>query len=1066
MPVLYGWAEPHGFVMKPERWQEIKQLCHSALQHTASERATFLDQACAGDEALLRDVEALLAQEKQAEHFMEAPALEVAAQEMAEDKFPSFVGKQVSHYQILSRLGAGGMGEVYLARDTRLDRIVALKILPADVGADQDHMRRFVQEAKAASAINHPNVATVYDIGEGDGISFIVMEYVEGQTLAARMHGRPLDFVEIVAICLQVAQALCEAHARGITHRDIKPANLMLTPRGQVKVLDFGLAKITRPQEQALAGDLKSIATTAAGIIMGTVQYMSPEQVLGRDVDHRSDIFSLGIVLYQMATGALPFAGASAGETMDRILHAQPEAVPHDNEKALGELERIVLKCLEKKREWRYQSARELLEDLSDLQRDSGSGVSMVERVTPQRRSQNRTQLATGSADIEMSRTSTKLLHGEGWPGLLKTVGLRSWVLGLTALAATCVVVLVFLILGNRPTLSFSPRDWILITDFDNQTANPLFDRALDTAFTVSLEQSSHANVFPRARIGNALKRMGKNADERINEETGREICIRENIRGLISCSISRFGQQYALSARLIDPHNGDTVRSYMERALNQDNILQALDAITTRIRRDLGESLNSISASNRQLPQVTTASLEALKLYTDGVAAWNKGQHQQAVKLYESALKYDPDFAKAHASLGSAYSSFVFNERMKGKEHLEKAIQLSARTTDRERLSIEIEYHHGLGHFAEAAQLYDMYLKTYPDDSRIRSGFGNLLMRNGQPEEAIRQYKEVIRIAPDSANAYINIATSYVESGKSRDALIYYAKAFDLEPSWITQGNLNHEYGFALLSANDEAKAREVLTLALATPIRPAALRSLALLELYHGEYRAAGGRLAEAILLNESAKVPLSKARNHLFMSIVHEGEGNRVGLLTELDKAAKCLDGLGVEASWICSVGIGYARSGARGKAARILEAAKQQIDRKNPNQSMHLHLLEGEIELAKGNRDRAIELFKLADLARHTPLTVESLARGYTGAGKTDQAIEAYETLIGMRGRSLGWEAQQLWVSAQYHLAKAYLSRGEKDKASKLVDGLLGLWKEADPELPLLKEARRMRSESQN
>ena len=285
--------------------------------------------------------------------------------------------QQLGHYQILSQLGAGGMGEVYLARDTRLDRIAALKMLPADVAADQDRMQRFIGEAKAASALNHPHVATIYDIGEADGIKFIAMEYVEGQTLAARIGGHPLAPAEIVEIGIQVADALDAAHAKGIAHRDIKPANIMLTPRGQAKVLDFGLAKITRADGQGVHSDIATGAGTVPGVVMGTVQYMSPEQVLGREVDHRTDIFSLGVAFYEMATGRLPFAGTTATETMDRVLHAQPESIARGNEEVPAELERIVRKCLEKDRERRCQSARELLVDLKNLQRDMVNKANM-----------------------------------------------------------------------------------------------------------------------------------------------------------------------------------------------------------------------------------------------------------------------------------------------------------------------------------------------------------------------------------------------------------------------------------------------------------------------------------------------------------------------------------------------------------------------------------------------------------------------------------------------------------------------------------------------------------------
>lgn len=360
--------------MNPERWQQVDQLFQAALERAPDERPVFLNEACGADDSLRREVEALLAADGQAGSLIETPAYALAAPLIIASDAKAFFGKTIGHYQIIALLGKGGMGEVYRARDLKLDRTAALKILPAEVAAGAERMRRFIREAKAASALNHPNVAHIYEIGEADGVSFIAMECVEGQTLAAKINGQPLAVSEIVEIGIQIADALDEAHGKGITHRDIKPANVMLTPRGQVKVLDFGLAKIARPA-QPITSEISTLAKTAPGVVMGTVPYMSPEQALGREVDQRSDLFSLGVVLYEMATGRLPFAGANASETLNLILHSQPEAIARFNYDVPTELERIVRKCLEKECERRYQSARELLVDLKNLKRESDSAV-------------------------------------------------------------------------------------------------------------------------------------------------------------------------------------------------------------------------------------------------------------------------------------------------------------------------------------------------------------------------------------------------------------------------------------------------------------------------------------------------------------------------------------------------------------------------------------------------------------------------------------------------------------------------------------------------------------------
>jgi eukaryotic-like serine/threonine-protein kinase len=370
--------------MTPDRWQQIEKIYHSALELAENKRSAFLEKACAGDEGLRREVESLLAQEEQAGSFIEAPALAMAAQGQAQDHAHSWAGQQMGSYKILSLLGSGGMGEVYLARDSRLDRTVALKILPAQVASDQDRMRRFTREARAASALKHPNVTHIYEIGESEGVPFIAMEYVEGKTLAAKISGRPLKPAEIVEIGLQVADALDDAHSKGITHRDIKPANLMLTRRGEVKVLDFGLAKMTRPEGQNVSSDISTVMSTASGVVMGTVKYMSPEQMLGQEVDHRTDIFSLGVVLYEMATGTLPFKGDTATALSDAILHKQPTAPGRVNPELPIDLDRIILRALEKDRELRYQTASDLRAELKRLKRelDSASSSGTV-AVTP-----------------------------------------------------------------------------------------------------------------------------------------------------------------------------------------------------------------------------------------------------------------------------------------------------------------------------------------------------------------------------------------------------------------------------------------------------------------------------------------------------------------------------------------------------------------------------------------------------------------------------------------------------------------------------------------------------------
>jgi serine/threonine protein kinase len=362
-----------------EHWTTVKRIHQDALEKDPAARAAFVRASCGGDETMLRDVQSLLSYEADAESFLERPAMDLARESSSEPPENTLAGRTLSHYQVVSLLGAGGMGEVYLARDARLDRSVAIKILPGELAADPERLQRFEREARAASALNHPNVATIYDVGESDGLHFIVMEHVEGETVAARVAQRALVPAAVVDIAVQAADALDVAHAKGITHRDVKPANLMVTSRGHLKVLDFGVAKMKLRDESARSSDWTLEPGTAIGRVIGSGPYMSPEQMTGGDVDPRSDVFSLGVVMYQMATGHLPFSGSTRDELMEAILRATPESMTGLNPDVPAELERITFRCLEKSAEDRYQSARALLSDLWPLKRQLDATRAMVD---------------------------------------------------------------------------------------------------------------------------------------------------------------------------------------------------------------------------------------------------------------------------------------------------------------------------------------------------------------------------------------------------------------------------------------------------------------------------------------------------------------------------------------------------------------------------------------------------------------------------------------------------------------------------------------------------------------
>lgn len=642
----------------------------------------------------------------------------------------------------------------------------------------------------------------------------------------------------------------------------------------------------------------------------------------------------------------------------------------------------------------------------------------------------------------------------------------RPSLLRVAAMAATvlllCAGAFAFWITRSWPVLSFAPRDWILVTDFANRTGDPRFDKGLLTALTVDLEQSHYANVFPRSRIATALQRMGKAAQSGqgavIDEAVGREICVRENIRGLVTTSIARVGERYVLDASLVNPVTGEVVKSHSVRAGSENEILDALDSIASSLRRDLGETLYSIRRNDKPLPLVTTASLEALQHYAEARALWSGAKYQDAQTELSLALRADPDFAMAHAFLGGNYYSHIFSNPVKGKEHFERALALSGRVTDRERMFIEAGYAGAQGHWDEAMRLQEAYLRVYPDDLNMQLNLANAFLAARRLEEAIGRFQEMLRIDPNNTKALINIATCYNMMGKYKEALTFYSRAFRIEPDRVTSENVNHEYGYALIGAGQLEKAADVFNLMLGKPNgRFRGLRSLALLNLYEGKYAAAAPLLAEAIRINEAASDRLAAARSQFFLSQLLEGQGDAAGQQRALDSVIRGLRELPGN-SWLVSyVGVSYARMRRVEEAARVLEDVRKATDRKSPRQAADLDRLEAEVELARGNTDHALQLLDQAAAEISGPLVLESRGYAFSRAGKTDQAIGEYESLRQKFGQSIGWEAQQPWLVSHVALAQAYAARGDAEAAGNVLKELLSLWKDGDAGLPLRREA---------
>jgi tetratricopeptide (TPR) repeat protein len=554
---------------------------------------------------------------------------------------------------------------------------------------------------------------------------------------------------------------------------------------------------------------------------------------------------------------------------------------------------------------------------------------------------------------------------------------------------------------------------------------------------------------------------MEKPVNERITSALAREICQRENVRGLIAASITRTGQEYALTAQLIDPQSGETVRSYTERSYGEDHILEALDVLSKEIREALGESLYQIHQANKPLPQVTTRSLSALQQYAEGSTLWRQGKYDDALTLYKSAIAGDPDFAMAHAALGNAYYSYIYNAQEVGQKEYEKALSLLSRTTDRERMMIETQYALNRNHATEADHLFGAYLSRYPDDPTMRLNYADLLRKNGRYTDGIEQYNETLRVMPDYVHAYIGIATAQRDLGNYPQALQAYSKAFEIDPHLLTSGNVNREYGFTLVANGDSDKAQQVFSALIARPepgLRENGLRSLAFLDLYHGRYTSAESRLAESLEILKGRNSSLGVARIDVLLAIVAEGRGDSKARRQNLDAALSQLKEIQLKVVFGALLGDAYARAGYVDQAEQIGAIITPLADANNPEQMGYLHLLQGDVALLRAQPDRAIELLKQSDKENSTGFSMEALAHAYQQSGNIDQAIASYEKMLSSIDRSLSWEPQQRWLVARYTLASDYASHGDKQKARDTLAGLLELWKNADPNLVVFNQAK--------
>ena len=1046
--------------MTPERWEHIKEVFYGALERPPGERAPFIDSACGGDEAARREVSQLISAHEETGEFLDAPAFEVAAKSLAGSEPEGLVdGQAVSHYRVIRALGAGGMGEVYLAEDTRLRRRVALKLLPASFTDETQRVRRFELEARAASALNHPNVCTIHEVGEAeDGRRYIVMEYVEGVTLRRHMEGRRIGVTEVLDVAIQIASGLAAAHAVGVVHRDVKPENVMLRPDGIVKVLDFGLAKLTEKQPAAdSAMPTQPRVRTETGVVMGTAGYMSPEQARGFEVDGRTDVWSLGVVLYEMAAGRAPFEGATNSDVISNILQKEPTALTQLSDEANARLNEIVTKALTKDREERYQSAKDLFVDLKSLKQHLDVEAE-IERTAPPELRSTKGGAQHGGEHQAVAAANGSAAHAATAEGARPTSSAeyiiteikrhKKGALLIAALTAIAVVASI-LFIHLRGARALTEKDTILLTDFFNTTGEPVFEGTLKQALAVQLGQSPFLNIFSEDRVREALRFMGRSPDERLTRDVGRELCQRQGLKAMLAGSIARLGNHYVITLEAVDAQTGDAIAREQVEAESKEQVLRALGEAATKLREQLGESLPSIQKFGAPIEQATTSSLEAFKAYSLGVEQHLKGKYLEAIPLYKRATELDPDFALAYARLAAVY----FNSRQWGlaPEASQKAYDLRDRVSERERLFIAANYYDQVTREVEKKiETLELWKRTYPRDFVPHNNLALQYNNLGQYEKAVEEAREAIALNPNAAPPYSNLATAFVGLNRFDEAkeVIERALAQKVETMYMRR-NL---YLIAFVR-DDVAAMRQQIEWADGKPEEYAA-------ESWQAETAAFSGQLRKAKeFFSRAAQLAQRRDLEEVAAEITAWGVASDALF-------GNCKQAKGQTAKALAVMQNQFARCIAADALATCVEFSQTQaltdeMLKRYPKDTLlnkgFLPLIQARAEMHQGNAARAIQLLETTRPYEAALLFRSAYLRGqaYLNQQKGAEAAVEFQKILDHRG----WQpSSPLYPLAHLGLARAAVLTGDTARARRAYQDFFALWKDADTDIPDLQEAR--------